>query len=149
MDTATNANWSLDKVLAGLVGQVAAKKTICSVRNMIDVGRKRANIGVMGMKPVHFTMSAEPGLGRNEICKVLAQLLVNIGCLGTGHVVRISRAELVSVAMGASSSVSKRIEELWKAASGGILLITDAQSFGPSEKRSSREDEGGNEVLAS
>merc|ERR1719247_311497 len=128
--------FALQKALDLMVGQGGVKTSLQNLRNLVEVQKKRAAVGVHDEKPLHFAVVGSPGAGVTFTSKLLGQLLRDLGIVERGHVVEVARKDLVDEA-------EKRVEAALKRAKGGVLVIKDAQLL----KDPERTDSSGMEVV--
>ncbi|RAS82829.1 right-handed parallel beta-helix repeat-containing protein [Priestia endophytica] len=78
------------------------------------------------LKAEHTVLYGNPGTGKNTIARLLGNLYKTMGVLERGHIVKVSREELVGLSIDTTvEKTKKKINE----AMGGILLIDEVSSF--------------------
>merc|ERR1712023_64616 len=80
----------------------------------------------------------------STFAKLLAHLLRDLEVVTSGQLVEVSRKEILSNC-GHHGDVEKQMAKLWKAATGGVLLVNDAHSLQDRGEKS-RDDQGGEAV---
>ena len=84
--------------------------------------------------------SGNPGTGKTSVARVLSKILKEIGVLKKGHMIEVTRTDLVGQYVG--QTAPKTLEKI-KEAYGGILFIDEAYSL-----NGGGENEFGREALA-
>lgn len=114
------------------VGVDEVKKCIHSIANSLEESR-RWN-GNQGIKMTdHFQFLGNPGTGKTTMARLFADALNAMGALPIGHLVEVSRKDLVSQYVG---ETAKLVEKFFDKAMGGILFIDEAYDLKNSENDS-------------
>jgi len=66
------------------------------------------------------------------VAKLLGGLLLKLGVLATGHVVEVTRKDLLAGCSG--GDVDTRLKKVAKAAEGGVLLVNEAETLKDPER---------------
>jgi hypothetical protein len=120
----------VDTALAELVGLSGVKQQFVKVKQVVEVQKKRELVGVVGGRPLHFAFRGNHGTGMSKMAQLLAHLLRDLEVVSTGHLIETSRKELLS----GSSDADKQMAQVYKAANGGVLMVTDVHTFQDREK---------------
>lgn len=126
IDTCADFNLDRDTQAQGLVGMDVAMAYLRTLRNRLEVARKREAFGIIDSRPLHLLAFGSPGLCYSTLALVLARLLRSMGSLPTGHVVMAGREDLVGVS---SEETTEKCEKEIERARGGVLLIIDTPAL--------------------
>lgn len=117
----------IDNELQGLVGLNEVKEYLGSLKQYYTTYQRRKAQGkkVMDVSK-HMIFTGNPGTGKTTVARILAKYLKTAGILESGHLIEVSRKDLVGQYVGHTAVLTSQVID---SALGGVLFIDEAYSL--------------------
>lgn len=117
----------IDNELQGLVGLNEVKEYLGSLKQYYTTYQRRKAQGkkVMDVSK-HMIFTGNPGTGKTTVARILAKYLKTAGILESGHLIEVSRKDLVGQYVGHTAALTSQVID---SALGGVLFIDEAYSL--------------------
>jgi probable Rubsico expression protein CbbX len=120
----SRVNEVLEELDRELIALEPVKQRIRDVAALLVIDRLREEMGLGSEAPtLHMSLTGSPGTGKTTVAFRMAEILHRLGYIERGHLVSVTRDDLVGQYVGHTAPKTK---DVVKRALGGILFIDEA-----------------------